>query len=168
MLLSERLFYEPRLISDIFNATQELVSQYGSIVRVWAFNRLEILIVDPEINEQLLSSNSHITKHRNYGILHQWLGVGLLLSDGKKWHLRRKIITPTLHFKILEQFLEVFDRQSSVMLDCLEERAKLEQAFDIYPFMCLLTLDIIAESAMGTKVNAQIDKRMPYTSAVKE
>ncbi|XP_061401880.1 cytochrome P450 4d8-like [Musca vetustissima] len=124
--------------------------------------------MDSELNEHLMLNSLQITKHRNYDTLKQWLGTGLLLSNGRKWHQRRKTITPTFHFKILEDFVQVFDRQSSVALQCLAEVADGKIAVDIYPFMCRLALDVIAETAMGTKVNAQIDKSMPYTSAVKE
>lgn len=69
-----------------------------------------------------------------------WLGEGLLLSTGKKWHIRRKIITPTFHFKILEQFVEVFDRQSNIFVDQLMTKAD-GVPFDIIPAVTLLTLD---------------------------
>lgn len=142
--------------------------KYGHIIKAWAFNRLVIGSGDPELNEQILTSSLPITKHRLYGILHEWLGTGLLTSDGQKWHSRRKIITPTFHFKILEEFVEVFNQQSAVLVDCLASRADGETAFDVYPYVCSATLDIIAETAMGTKVKAQTDHTMQYTKAVEE
>lgn len=38
---------------------------------------------------------------------------------GKKWHDRRKIITPAFHFKILESFVFVFDRLGNTVIDKL-------------------------------------------------
>ncbi|XP_073818971.1 cytochrome P450 4d8-like [Musca autumnalis] len=153
---------------NIFEKGEVLFEKYGRLFKIWAFNRLLVVSSDVEFNEQIFSSNVHITKVPIYNVLKDWLGLGLLLSDGKKWHSRRKIITPTFHFKILEQFLEVFDRQSSVLLNCLAEKADGKTAFDIYQYISLYTLDIIAETAMGTRVNAQTNKTMDYTSAVKE
>ncbi|XP_073836353.1 cytochrome P450 4d8-like isoform X2 [Musca autumnalis] len=155
-------------LKNIFAKMDEFCAKYGPIFGMAVFNRKAIMSMDTEMNEKLLASNVHITKHRNYGILHQWLGVGLLMSDGKKWHSRRKIITPTFHFKILEEFLDVFDRQTAIAVQCLSNKANGQTPFDVYPYMSMLTLDIIAESAMGTKVNAQTDKNIPYTQAVKE
>lgn len=156
------------IFSDVLSVSQELFEKHGYLMKMWIHNRLLIPTADIEFTEQLLSSMTHITKIPAYGVLHQWLGVGLLFSDGKKWHARRKIITPTFHFKILEEFLEVFDRKSSILLECLDEKADGKTVFNVYPFMCLFTLDVIAESAMGTTVNAQTNKTMEYTSAVNE
>ncbi|XP_049313400.1 cytochrome P450 4d8 [Bactrocera dorsalis] len=140
--------------------------QHGSIIAAWVANRVGISSMDLELNEQILASPQHIAKHFNYTILRQWLGTGLLLSDGRKWFVRRKIITPAFHFKILEQFVEVFDQQSTILLSCLAKKADGRNIFDVYPFVCLAALDIIAETAMGTKMGAQTDARSEYALAV--
>ncbi|XP_065359602.1 cytochrome P450 4d8 [Calliphora vicina] len=153
---------------SFFKTAQAFHLKYGQIMKIWALNRLIVISGDCELNEQILSSTTHITKQRSYSILHQWLGLGLLMNDGRKWHSRRKIITPTFHFKILQQFVEVFDQQASVLVQCLAKNADRQNAFDVYPYICSATLDIIAETAMGTKVHAQTDSTMQYTSAVNE
>uniref|UniRef100_A0A1I8NTI0 Cytochrome P450 n=1 Tax=Stomoxys calcitrans TaxID=35570 RepID=A0A1I8NTI0_STOCA len=153
---------------NITSSVASMFAKYGKLMKLWAFNRLLIVSADIEFNEQILASPTHITKVAVYNMLHPWLGIGLLTSDGKKWHTRRKIITPTFHFKILEEFLEVFDHQSTILLQCLEEKADGRSTIDIYPLICLFTLDVIVETAMGTKVNAQTSKSCQYASAVHE
>lgn len=100
--------------------------------------------MDVKYLEVILSSQQMIKKSQLYDILVDWLGRGLLLSWGKKWHSRRKIITPTFHFKILEQFVETFDQQSSIMVQKLYAKADGKTAIDIFPVVCLCALDIIA------------------------
>ncbi|XP_013104443.2 cytochrome P450 4d8 [Stomoxys calcitrans] len=145
-----------------------MFGDYGNLFRMWIFNRLIIMSADIEFTEQILASTTHITKVSTYDMLHQWLGNGLLTSHGKKWHSRRKIITPTFHFKILEEFLEIFDRQSTILLECLEEKADGQSIIDVHPYMSLFTLDVIVETAMGIQVNAQVNKTNEYILAVKE
>lgn len=147
--------------------TKEYSRRWGDLQRVWVFNRLLIMSANPEFNEQLLTSQEHLVKHPVYRVLGQWLGNGLLLSDGKVWHQRRKIITPTFHFSILEQFVEVFDQQSNVCVQRLAQKANGE-VFDVYKNVCLAALDIIAETAMGTKIYAQSKESTPYAEAVNE
>lgn len=61
---------------------------------------------------------------------------------GKKWLGRRKTITPAFHFKILEQFVEVFDRNSDTFVKILGEHGPNDPV-DIYPFVTLAALDVI-------------------------
>jgi cytochrome P450 family 4 len=64
-----------------------------------------------------------------------------LVSTGEKWHARRKIITPAFHFKILEQFCEIFGRQSDTFVQNL---AKFEnKTVDVFPLVNLCSLDVI-------------------------
>ncbi|XP_073838193.1 cytochrome P450 4d8-like [Musca autumnalis] len=153
---------------NYFEKATEFAKKYGDLTKIWVFNRLVVVNGDVEINEQILTSTTHISKHRLYGVLNDWLGNGLLTSDGHKWHSRRRIITPTFHFKILEEFVEVFDQQSKVLVECLSTKADGRSAFDVYPFVCASALDIIAETAMGTKVKAQTGDTKEYTGAVEE
>uniref|UniRef100_A0A1I8MQA4 Cytochrome P450 n=1 Tax=Musca domestica TaxID=7370 RepID=A0A1I8MQA4_MUSDO len=153
---------------NIFDKSFEMGLKYGLVLKAWIFNRLIIASGDAELNEQLLSSTVQIRKHTLYSILHEWLGNGLLTSDGHKWYTRRRVITPAFHFKILEEFVEVFNRNSKTLVNCLATKADGKSAFDVYPFVCAHTLDIIAETAMGTKVNAQTGGTKQYTNAVLE
>jgi len=90
----------------------------------------------------VMSSQKLIDKSSEYSFLSKWLGDGLLLSSGKKWSARRKVITPTFHFKILEQFVETFDKQSDIFVQKLAKH-KSGDKFDIYPYVTLCALDVI-------------------------
>ena len=83
-----------------------------------------LILTDPPSIETLLGSSKLIKKSSDYDFFHQWLGEGLLLSHGKKWHSRRKIITPTFHFTILDQFIRIFNSQTEVMTEKLEQFAE--------------------------------------------
>lgn len=104
---------------------------------------------------------------------------------GKKWRKHRKVITPAFHFQILEEFIDVFNSQSEIMLSKLDKEST-KGSFDIYPFVALCTLDIICgktsetclriwkrcygililETAMGTSVNAQNNSDSEYVKCV--
>lgn len=83
-----------------------------------------------------------LTKSSEYDYIMPWLGTGLLTSTGQKWVSRRKIITPAFHFNILEDFIEVFDKQSLILVEKLK-KFEGRGAFDIFPLTALCALDVI-------------------------
>lgn len=146
---------------------QRLIDKYGKNIQITLFQEHGFITADPRMIEAILSNQQTITKNNLYHLLHGWLGTGLLLSTGKKWFRRRKIITPTFHFKILEQFVEVFDQQSAIMAQQLYNRADGKTVINMFPVACLAALDIIAETSMGVKINAQSTPDLPYVQSVK-
>ncbi|XP_070074617.1 probable cytochrome P450 4d14 isoform X2 [Drosophila takahashii] len=125
------------------------------------------MTADPKMIEAIMSSQQTIQKNNLYGLLTNWLGDGLLVSKGQKWFRRRKIITPAFHFKILEDFVEVFDQQSAIMAQQLHAKADGKTVINMFPVACLCAMDIIAETAMGVKINAQLQPDFPYVQSVK-
>ncbi|CRK92923.1 CLUMA_CG006516, isoform A [Clunio marinus] len=152
---------------DIMPFASNRFKVYGSTYRVWAGTKLVIVTTDPRYFEIVLSSQKHLTKNNMYDFLVDWLGTGLLISTGQKWFTRRKIITPTFHFKILQQFIDVFNQQDQVFVDKILGR-KCEKPFDVYNDVTLMSLDIISQTAMGVEVNAQHNEDSEYVKAVKE
>ncbi|KAK9498280.1 hypothetical protein O3M35_002949 [Rhynocoris fuscipes] len=120
------------------------------------------------LNDLLLniaSSREHITKGVEYDTLMRWLKEGLLTSRGIKWHARRKILTPTFHFKILEDCLPVMYENSVKLANKLSSFNDLP--VDINEFITLCSLDIICEAALGIKLNSQDNQSLQYVHDIK-
>lgn len=83
-----------------------------------------------------------INKGNDYRFMVPWLGTGLVTSNGQKWFARRKALTSAFHFKILEDFVEVFDRQSNTLVQKLGQLGENE-SFDITKYITLYALDVI-------------------------
>ncbi|XP_037038601.1 cytochrome P450 4d1-like isoform X2 [Bradysia coprophila] len=137
------------------------------IIRGWIKSDLIVFLSDPKAVETLLSSKNYIEKSILYKFITPWLNEGLLLSKGAKWFQRRKLLTPAFHFKILEQFVEVFDRQSDYLVNNLNRYSKGEKV-ELFPLVTNYALDVICESAMGTQLSAQQSMNQEYVSAVKK
>ncbi|XP_039315060.1 cytochrome P450 4C1 isoform X2 [Solenopsis invicta] len=102
-----------------------------------------------------------------YNMLTPWLENGLLTSTGPQWFHDRKLIGPTFHFSILDQFAVVISEKAEILTKCLEKKIEKDsgKAFDIFPFIVNAALDIICETAMGVDVRAQ-EVETKYTSTV--
>lgn len=111
----------------------------------------------------ILSSQNELKKSVNYKYLEPWLGTGLLTSTGNKWRSRRKLLTPAFHFKILDDFIPIFNEQSKILVKRLSKCPYID---DVVPYITTCTLDIICETAMGTKINAQKNPQSDYVKAI--
>ncbi|XP_027231572.2 cytochrome P450 4C1 [Penaeus vannamei] len=140
-------------------------STLGEVVKFWIGFLPTCMICSARGAEVILTSQKHINKGNNYNFLKDWLGDGLLTTTGSKWHSRRKLLTPAFHFKILEDFLDVFNGQSTTMVQQLRGKAD-GKPFDIFPFITRCALDIICETAMGRTVNAQCNADSEYVKAL--
>ncbi|KAK9744673.1 Cytochrome P450 [Popillia japonica] len=145
--------------------------------------------------KQIMNNSIHITKGQQYANLYPWLGEGLLTSSGSKWYHHRKLITPAFHFKILENFMNIFVEKGSkwyhhrklitpafhfkilenFMNIFVEKAEMLLQILDgkadgnvhnIYPDITHCALDIICQTAMGVNVNAMRNKNNEYIKSV--
>lgn len=92
--------------------------------------------------EHVLGSTKHLDKSVGYRFFHSWLGTGLLTSNGTKWKKHRRIITPTFHFKVLEDFVEVFESTGNILIEKLKGEVG-KKSFNIVPFFGLFALDAI-------------------------
>lgn len=90
-----------------------------------------------------MSNPHYINKSSEYKFVEPWLNEGLLLSKGQKWYERRKIITPAFHFKILEEFVEVFDRIGNTVVNEILRKFDATDEIEIYPIAVLYALDVM-------------------------
>lgn len=124
---------------------EKMIEINASQPSVWRFDRdlfsSIITINDIKVVEAILASPKYIDKSSDYDFLKPWLGSGLLLSTGKKWHQRRKIITPGFHFKILEQFVEIMESHGDILVRKLKKFNG--QELDVFPLLSLYALDVI-------------------------
>nr|AUB85739.1 CYP4V29 [Penaeus japonicus] len=141
------------------------VTEFGDVARFWLGPRAYCLLSSATAVKSILSSQKHLHKSWDYSLLHPWLGEGLITSAGKKWHTRRKQLTPAFHFKILEDFLDVFTSQTDTLVKRLRRKAD-GRPFDVFHYITLCALDIICETAMGRRVDAQNDSESEFAKAV--
>lgn len=100
-----------------------------------------VIVSNFKVIEAVLSSKTLLDKTNDYDLLKPWIGTGLLISTGKKWFQRRKLLTPGFHFQILERFVKIMDAHAKVFLDKI---SKLDgKQVDMFPLSNLYSLDTV-------------------------
>lgn len=142
-----------KFFTDLFQFLNAGYNRYGGIYRIWLGLKLTFMVSDPKLIELVLNSQTkNVSKSNFYDILMPFLGDGLLLSKGQKWHNRRKALTPAFHFKILEKFIKIFENNSQILVNQLKPKAD-GQMVDMHNYISLTTLDIICGRLTNLIIN---------------
>ncbi|KAH0816627.1 hypothetical protein GEV33_006165 [Tenebrio molitor] len=119
--------------------------KHGPLFRTWMGSIPAIHVMKPDHIERILNNTVNLTKGDIYKFVEPWLGEGLITgSDHKKWHRHRKLLTPTFHFSVLDNMMEVMTEKGQYLADRLTQKAD-GKFFNIYPYLTLCELDIICD-----------------------
>lgn len=113
--------------------------------------------------QQIVTNATFNRKAKDYEYMHEWLGIGILLDHGPNWFKHRKALTEAFHFRVLENFMPIYQEQSEILVEKLLSFGG--RAVDVFPVFKLYTLDVILETAMGVRCRAQ-ENDSDYVRAV--
>lgn len=106
----------------------------SKVFRCWIGNQLELFVDDPKLLEVIMTSTKFLSKSLQYKCFESSMGEGLLFSTNEKWSARRRAITPTFHFKILEQFFDIFVKHNQMLMQKISAKSN-GQNVDIFPLV---------------------------------
>lgn len=128
-----------------------LVKTYGKTLKFWLGPKLFIVLTEPNDVEVALNDMRLIEKGEAYSVMEPWFKEGLMNSPGHKWHKRRKLLTQAFHFRILKEFVKIFEQQSDIFVENLrkEYQRQSEDGFDLHNLLDWLSLDILCGKLEG-------------------
>lgn len=101
-----------------------------------------------------MTSTVHINKSTTYFPLLPWLGTGLIVSGGDKWHKDRKTLTPAFHFKIMDEFNPMINKHARILCDKIRTTLNMEIT-NCVSTLSSCALDTICETSMGVDMKTQ-------------
>lgn len=154
--------------TDVLPHLRSVWNKFSShgLYHMIVLDRCIVVLSRPEYIQKILSSNDQINKSSDYKHVTPWIGNGILTNTGKDWHVRRKLLTPAFHFRILEDFYHIINSHASNLIDKLATEVG-KDSFPLFPHMSHTTLEVICESAMGYKMD-DLGKSVPdYLEGIK-
>lgn len=135
-----------------FKFISDCVKYSGGKSFIWMFIENAVYnVCRAEDVENVLNSQALLSKGVVYTLLDSFLGEGLLTSTDKKWHTRRKLLTPAFHFNVLQSFIEVFKEESQKFIKVLENH--VDKELPLVKVIPRFTLNTVCETAMGIKLD---------------
>ncbi|KAJ8732337.1 hypothetical protein PYW08_015067 [Mythimna loreyi] len=131
----------------------------GGIVGHWQGDNLWMMIADPVLADVLLKTCLQKADVMNF--LRVMMGNGSVFAPVHIWRPRRKILAPTFSQKNLNSFVEVFSRQSRVMVEQLGKVAG-KGAFSVWRKITTYNMDSVCETTLGIQLNTQLKPELPF------
>lgn len=157
--------YDYHVSEKLFNYSRGFAKKYKRSYLLHFLAGTSYNVIRAEDLEDVMKEPDLITKGVYYHFLEDFLGSGLLTSTGEKWHMRRKLLTPSFHFTILERFIDTFRNESSKFVKDL--MPLVGQNLVLQQHIPKATLNIICESALGIKLN-EVDSADFYRKTIKK
>lgn len=128
---------------------------HGDVARLRLGPRVAYLLSHPRgVRHVLQTRHPNYTKNtRGVARLREFLGDGLLTSDGEFWRKQRRTAQPAFHRDRIQGFASLMVKATEEMLDAWQRRLAEGQArLDVAEEMMALTLRIVAEALFGADV----------------
>ncbi|XP_069115528.1 cytochrome P450 4F6-like [Argopecten irradians] len=102
-----------------------------------------------------------------YSVFNEYLGEGLVTSNGNKWERNRKLLTPAFHFDILRPYVKIYNEAADIVLDKFASLMKESpNSIEVSDVLHLATLDVILRCALSYDSKICEQENHPYASAV--
>ncbi|KAH3871924.1 hypothetical protein DPMN_035139, partial [Dreissena polymorpha] len=147
-------------------------SKETGFMRVWGILWTPIIVCcHPSSVRQILRSSEpkpmNITA--GYKTLMDWLGPGLLLTNGDIWARKRRLLTKNFHPTNIKTYVTSCNESATEYLTKLSMFADQKQEFDVYLHNKLCMLDIVLRSLVSCKKNVQFSEQGKlYVQKVRE
>jgi cytochrome P450 len=131
---------------------KECFAAHGDIYRVFSptRGRFDYVINHPDdIKRVLLSNHRNYTKGGGMDRVKILLGNGIMTSEGDLWRRQRRMMQPSFHRKVIDQFARLIAAVNDKYAEKWAQKAAAGEAVNITDDTSELTLEIVLRSIFG-------------------
>jgi cytochrome P450 len=151
--------YPEGLVEFISNAYE----QYGPVFRIKPYDIERVILVGPEANRFIMSSDRLKFSHKigwgeAFGVV-QMFGDGLLTQDGEKHDRERRMMNPAFTIQYMDRYLPIMNRVVREHVEDWKKRGVIEISDEARK----ITFAVAAETLTGLQPGREINEfRMLY------
>ncbi|KAM7282099.1 cytochrome P450 4V2 [Ixodes scapularis] len=131
--------------------------------KFYDYNELDIMVCffgpqpfvipcSPDAIEPFLSHKENLNKSFLYDMMRPWIGNGLLTSEKSTWKVRRKLLNPAFHSRVVVDYTPTMNRRAAEMVAKLESLE--DKNVDILPVMRRTASNLSALNIKDNVINA--------------
>jgi cytochrome P450 len=138
---------------------RRLQQQYGHqrMVRISVGGRTTTLMLKPEEAKHVIQENNrNYGRGKSFAILREFLGNGLLTSEGDFWRRQRRLAQPAFHRQKLVVLAETMIDEAVAWVDRLE-KSLTDKPVNISAATIDVTLRIVTRTLFGSSLGDQVD-----------
>ncbi|CAG2108246.1 unnamed protein product, partial [Medioppia subpectinata] len=146
-----------RLLTPLPDLELKWQRKYGKIYGIFEGNKPLLQVAEPELIKQILVKDSHIfTDRKTVSRSKQHPIVGKMLGElqGEDWKRVRSITTPVFTSGKMRRMYPLVRQSVEGFMNTLSEYAKDKHEVNVKDMYGCLTMDVIANCAFATKINA--------------
>jgi cytochrome P450 len=152
------LFYRQvvEILSNPLQTLSCLRNKYGGIFQLRILHKKFIVIEDPDYFKIILQEQNKIFyKYDLSGLLTNFLGDGLITSNGPTWLQQRRIIQPAFHKHQLAGMTDIIYKELDKLINTLKKE-NCGKPIDICKLFMELNFGIMAKMLFGEKAEHEI------------
>ncbi len=145
------------LLRDSLGLLRQLQQQYGDqrVVRIKVGRRTITLLLKPEETKYVLQENNrNYGRGRSYKVLREFLGDGLLTTDGDYWRRQRRLAQPAFHRQKLALLADTMIDEAVSWTSQLQQLDRTHPV-DISAALMEATLRIVTKTLFGSGLGDQ-------------
>jgi cytochrome P450 len=152
---------------------RECFTRFGDTYRVFAPGRgvYNYVINHPDdIKRVMLSNHRNYTKGEGMDRVKILLGNGIMTSEGDFWRRQRRMMQPSFHRRVIDQFSGLIDEVNGKFADRWAASAARGEPINLTDDVSELTLEIVLRSIFGSDLE-RLERQMganPFEVVAKE
>ncbi|KNC25918.1 putative cytochrome P450 313a4 [Lucilia cuprina] len=139
---------------DILSTFNKETRKYGSVLFSWLGPYPFLVVSEPAIVQDILTSRYCINKGVIYDALDDGTGKGLFSLKDPEWNVHRKCLNSAFGHKVLLSFIPIFNVEMNKLLKTIDQM-KSKKSVNLMEILQEFTLDIATKTTMGKSVSQE-------------